>query len=159
MPTPQTSPVKAAAGGLAAGLGIAVSLIAPFEGERSHAYLDVGHVASICYGETEGVTMGQVRTHAQCVRMLDSDLQKRLPVMQACTHVPVSPRTSGALISFGYNVGTGAYCKSVAPFLNVGEPLTACAKISLYHYVHGVSIPGLVRRRQAERKLCEEGLS
>lgn len=148
----------AALGGLAAGLGLAAQLIQPFEGERTHAYLDPVGIPTVCYGETDGVELGQVYTHGKCLAMLNSDVKARTAEMQRCLKVPVSPATSAAMISFGYNLGVRRFCDSIAPLANSGHTLAACNRMELYVYAGGRKLPGLVTRRNAEAELCREGL-
>lgn len=153
-------PRKIAAGSLAAGVAIASAVLIPqFEGERHHAYLDPVGIPTICYGTIEGVKLGDTATHGECVNLLSADVQKRVPAMQKCLKVQVSPKTAAAMISFGYNVGTGAFCKGIAPLANAGRIHAACDKMSAYHFAGGRSLPGLVTRRSAEHALCVEGLS
>lgn len=157
---PRKIAAGAGAGGLAAGIALAVTVLIPqFEGERHKAYLDPVGVATICFGTIEGVKLGDTASHGECLNLLSADVQKRVPAMQKCLNVPVSPKTAAAMISFGYNVGTGAFCKGVAPLANAGRLHAACDQMSRYHYAGGKSLPGLVRRRAAEHALCVEGLS
>lgn len=149
----------AAGGGLAAGVALAMTLLPHFEGERTKAYLDPVGIPTICYGETAGVKLGQTATQPECLSMLDRDVQARVPAMQKCLKVPVSPQTAAAMISFGYNVGTGTYCSKIAPLANAGKTAAACDRMGLYTYAGGKQLPGLVARRKAEVALCLKGLS
>jgi hypothetical protein len=60
-----------------------------------------------------------------------------------------------SIISFTYNVGGGALCKSsVARYINAGEPDKGCDALLLYVKANKHIIQGLKNRRMAERKLC-----
>ena len=50
----------------------AAALIKPAEGLRLRAYPDPANpaLATICYGETQGVHFGDVRTQGECEQML-----------------------------------------------------------------------------------------
>lgn len=155
-----------AAGGLAAGIALAAGVVLPlWEGERHEAYMPIpGDRWTICEGETAGVHEGDVATHEQCVSMLDKSVRRRVAEMQKCVKVQVSEKTAAALISLGYNIGSANFCRSaVVRNLNAGLPVRACAAFDQWRGVKRGSryivIPGLVRRRAAERKLCEEGLA
>lgn len=59
-----------------------------------------------------------------------------------------------ALISFAFNVGLGAYGKStLLQKLNKGDKRGAAKEFPRWVYASGQILPGLVRRREAERKM------
>lgn len=58
----------------ASALAIATALAGYFEGNRLHAYHDVGGVPTICYGHTQGVAIGDTATPAQCTAQLRRDM-------------------------------------------------------------------------------------
>jgi lysozyme len=61
-----------------------------------------------------------------------------------------------ASVSFAYNVGAQAFCGStMARKLRAGDMPGACAELSRWVYAKGELLPGLVRRRAAERAMCE----
>lgn len=155
---PRFSGVQKGLGGLAAGLLLAVGLIVTSEGDRHKAYLDTTKTPTICYGETSGVTLGQVDTQQQCVDLLSADLQNRVALMQQCTRVAVAPEVAGAMIDFAYNAGVHAYCQTPAHLLNEGETTAACNWIGTHYTTSkGVRLAGLVTRRARERTLCLKG--
>lgn len=64
-----------------------------------------------------------------------------------------------ALASFVYNVGEGQFSRStLLRKLNAGDAREACAELSRWVYAGGRVLTGLVKRRAAERELCEVGL-
>lgn len=59
-----------------------------------------------------------------------------------------------ALISFAFNVGLGAYGSStLLKKLNAGDKRGAANEFPRWVYASGQKLPGLVRRRDAERKM------
>ncbi|MER5172677.1 glycoside hydrolase family protein, partial [Thioclava kandeliae] len=50
--------------GVAAAIALAITTIAPWEGRELRAYRDIVGIPTICFGETEGVKMGDVATEA-----------------------------------------------------------------------------------------------
>ena len=157
-PTPPSVPTPVKAGGLILGLVMALALIIPSEGKRRHAYLDTTATPTICYGETYGVTLGQVATDQQCLDLLKQDLTARIASMQECTSVDVAPEVAGAMIDFAYNAGVEAYCGTPATLLNAGKTVAACNWLgSHYTTSRGIKLRGLVNRRQRERALCLKG--
>lgn len=142
-----------------AAAAVAIALVGGFEGLRLNAYRDVVGVATVCYGETRGVKMGDRHSKAECDAMLLKGLQEFEQGVLACTRVPMPEKRQIAMVSFAYNVGVGAYCKSsVNRLLNAGQTRAACDYLLKWNKAGGIVFPGLTRRRQAERAMCLEGL-
>jgi lysozyme len=101
--------------------------------------------------------MGQQKTVDQCKALLASRLEEFNRGVDRCVKVPMSAERRAAVVSFTYNVGEGALCKSTfARRLNAKDPL-ACDELMKWTKAKGVMLPGLVRRRQEERRLCMKG--
>lgn len=133
---------------------ICVACVAGFEGLRTYAYRDAVNIPTICYGETLGVQMGDKKTEADCKTMLASRLQEFNRGVDRCVHVPMSEARRAAVVSFTYNVGVGALCKSTfAKRLNANDP-KACDELLKWDKAGGRKLAGLTRRRAAERTLC-----
>lgn len=141
------------AGGVLAAL---VTLVGGFEGVRYAAYRDPVGIPTICFGYTLGVEMGDTATPAQCDALLVDELAKHAEVLRCFSH-PLEPHQQVAVISWAYNVGTGAACKSTLVRLaNAGRPPEVwCAQLSRWTRAGGIELPGLVRRRAEERAICE----
>lgn len=148
----------------AATLAATVAFVAPWEGERTTAYLDrVANppVWTVCYGETRGVRQGDTYTSEQCAAMLLAALGVYHAELVAC--IPdLASQPEGvqvALTSWSYNVGTGAACAStLARRANAGDWQAACNQLPRWNRAGGVEVPGLTRRRAAEQALCLEAL-
>lgn len=140
----------------AAVLALAIPLIGGFEGLRQYAYRDPVGIPTICFGETRGVRMGQHHTVAECKAMMANRLEVDfIPGVERCVHVPMSPEREAAVLSFAYNVGVGAACRSgFVRKLNAGDP-DACDELMKWNRAGGMVLPGLTRRREAERALCD----
>lgn len=138
---------------------LATPMVMDHEGLRTRAYLDPVNIPTICFGETLGVKMGDVKTPEQCKEILQPRLQGFIKEMRACTAVDLPAKTEAAFLSFTYNLGSGVYCKNIAhKRINKGKLEEACAALSLYNKAGGRVLNGLVKRRAEERALCEEGL-
>jgi lysozyme len=145
-------------GKAAAGLGaIAIALAAPLvmrsEGLRTEPYLDVARVKTVCFGDTHA----EMRTYTpqECESMLMESLEKHGADIAACLPADLPDRQKAAALSFAYNVGAPKVCASTfAAKLRAGDP-TACAELSRWVYADGRILSGLVKRRAAERALCE----
>jgi len=152
---PQT---RATGGRKAAYVVLAVSMITVWEGYQKvgwHDPIDPKGVNTVCYGHIEDVQIGETYTKTQCEEMLASDLPRYEAMVNKCIHVKMPPHRHAAIISFTYNVGGGALCKSsVARKLNAGDVQGGCDALLLYNRANGKVIRGLENRRQAERKYC-----
>ena len=146
---------------VAAWVVIAVSVISVFEGFSSHVYRDAVGVPTICYGATaaDHVDLTKTYTKAQCQAILATDIPKYDAQVKSCllpaVYAALPPHRHAALVSFTYNVGGGAFCKSaVARDLNVGDVAGGCDALLLYNHAGGRVLAGLTTRRQEERTLC-----
>lgn len=146
----------------AAVTGIAVTLIGGFEGLRTVAYPDPatkGPPWTVCYGETDGVKHGDRYTVEQCKDMLQESLQKYAKGVERCVIAPLPDKRYVALVSFAYNVGVGAACKSsVVTNINAGRTREGCDALLKWNRAAGIVFPGLTKRRERERQFCLEGL-
>lgn len=133
---------------------IAMSCVATFEGLRTYAYRDPVGIPTICFGETKGVEMGDRATPEQCREMLGNRLEEFNAGISKCVMVPISDSRRAALVSFSYNVGIGAACRSsLVRRINTGDP-DACDELLRWTRAGGIELPGLKRRREEERRLC-----
>lgn len=103
--------------------------------------------------------MGQTFTREQCEELLYKDLAKHADALQ-CIKAPMTDGQKAAFLSFSFNVGSQAFCGStLARKANADDMLGACAELSRWTLAGGKQLPGLVKRRAAERQLCEQGLT
>jgi lysozyme len=134
----------------------ATAFVGGWEGLQLAAYRDVVGVATICYGETRGVRMGQKATKEQCDAMLAEGLLDFAAGIERCVPFDALPvPTQVAVVSLAYNIGQGGFCKStVARKLREGDRAGACDAFMAWNKAGGVTWRGLTRRRAAERELC-----
>ena len=146
------------------GLSISAALltgITTHEGYSSKAYRPLPtDVPTIAYGTTvypngNPVKMGDVVTREQAMKYLKHDTQKFVNEMNKCIKVPVSQGEFEAYVSLTYNIGSGAFCKStLVKKLNTYDYQGACNEIMKWSYFKGKQLPGLLKRRTEEYKLC-----
>lgn len=148
---------------LAAKIGAgAVALVLPvvmlYEGTVLRSYVDPVGIVTACTGHTgPELRMGQRYTKEQCETMLYGDLLKHTAALD-CIKAPLADNQKAAFLSFAFNVGNGAFCKStLVRKANAGDLMGACAELSRWVMAGGRELPGLVKRRAAERQLCEKG--
>lgn len=144
--------------GASATLVAAGSLAYMFEGEVRHTYVDPVGVLTACVGSTSNVELGRHYSEYECTQRLIDDLRTAESAVNRCT--PAVPETmKPALISFTFNVGSGAYCSStLAKLANRGEYVAACQQLYRWVYAGGKILPGLVKRREVEARACLEGV-
>jgi lysozyme len=142
-------------------VALAAPLIGAFEGLRLSAYRDPVGIPTICFGETLNVQMGDTATKEECEAMLTDRVEQFYAEMAACVPLDGVPvQTQAAFLSFTYNVGSGAFCKStMARLIREGNLRAACEELPKWVYGGGKKLPGLVNRRTEERALCLQGLA
>lgn len=163
---PPAGPRAGKLAGGAAALALAVALIAGREGEVRHTYADINGKLTYCFGSTAGAAAGRTYTHEQCLAALQHDAQGHAAEVAHCLPAALPDQTRAAFISAGYNMGAPTFCRSSMSRKAVAGDLPgACAALSLYVFSGGKDCRlaasrcgGIVRRRVAERELCEKGL-
>ena len=136
-------------------------LIKKHEGLRLKVYPDPatgGKPYTIGYGSTRNVRIGDTITQVQAERFLDDDMTESFACVDSLVTVPLTDKQRGALCSFVFNVGCGAFKKStLLKLLNVGDYTGAAAQLPRWNKAAGNILPGLVRRRGEERALFLSG--
>jgi len=144
--------------------GLAVLVVAGFEGVSTVAYYDPPRIPTICYGDTHGVRMGDTATLEECKTRLNTSLDKFSTAIDKCVPTDLPERTYVAFLSAAYNIGAPAFCSSsMARRANAGNLQGACDALLMWDKatIGGikVALPGLTRRRTEERALCLEGVN
>lgn len=131
-----------------------VGLIKSFEGLRLKAYQDAVGVWTIGYGTTRGVKPGQGISEAQAEALLKTDLNRFERDVSQAVRVPINDNQFAALVSFTYNVGSGALRSStLLRKLNRRDIYGAANEFPRWNRAGGRVLAGLTRRRNAERAL------
>ena len=133
-----------------------LDLIKNFEGLYLNAYRCPAGVPTIGYGHTAGVAMGQTITQQQADDYLRRDVRQFERAVSRLARVPLTQGQFDALVSFAFNLGEGALAQStLLRLLNAGDYAGAAAQFDRWNKAGGRVLPGLVRRRAAERALFE----
>ena len=129
------------------------ALIRAFEGCVLSTYLDATGIPTIGYGHCgPDVVPGMRITQAQADDLLAADLDRfEREVNALVTHDATSNQFS-ALVSFQYNTGALGFSHLLACF-NARDLPGAADQFGAWIYAGGMILPGLVRRRAAERAL------
>ncbi|HCC6224971.1 lysozyme [Klebsiella pneumoniae] len=129
------------------------------EGVRYNPYQDVVGVWTVCYGHTgKDIMLGKKYTEAECRALLSKDLNAVARQINPYIQKPIPETMRGALYSFAYNVGSGAFASStLLKKLNAGDVPGACKELQRWTYAGGKQWKGLITRREIEREVCEWG--
>ncbi|QBJ08190.1 lysozyme [Rahnella aquatilis] len=148
---PQTPTLKTSAAGLA--------LIADFEGCRLSAYRCSAGVWTNGIGHTAGVKPHTQISERQAAVNLVEDVMRVEKGIARCMPVAMPPPVYDAVVSFAFNVGVTAACKStLAFFINKGRWRDACEQLPRWVFVKGERVTGLERRRANELAYCLRGV-
>lgn len=136
-----------------------IALIKQFEGVRLKAYKCPAGVWTIGYGSTrwnddENVEEGDHVGLEGAEKLLKRDLEHFEYAVNKLVTAEITQNQFDALISFVYNVGEYALKKStLLQQLNAGNTARAADEFLKWTKAAGKELPGLVKRRAAERAL------
>lgn len=136
----------------AALVGIAVN-----EGYSDKAYTPVpGDVPTIGFGDTHGVKLGDRTDPVRALIKLNQHTQTFQRELRGCIgDVPMHQHEWDAIVSWTYNVGSTAACKStLVKKLQAGDYPGACRELLRWDKFQGKPLPGLTKRRQDEFSTC-----
>jgi lysozyme len=140
--------------------------IALDEGYSERAYPDPVHgakVATIGFGSTQGVNLGDVITPTMALQRISRDVQVFEGALKRCVHVPLHQYEYDAYVNLAYNIGSGAFCGStLVKRLNALDYPGACNAILMWRMVGKVDCSepgnkkctGLWARRQRLQRQC-----
>ena len=139
-----------------------IDLIHDFEGFREAPYRCPAGVWTIGYGSTryaDGTPVKQTDpaiTRAQADAIMRQTLVEYENAVARYVSLPITQNMADALIDFAYNAGAQNLRKStLLSKLNAGDITGAAREFDKWVYANGQILPGLVRRRMAERRLFE----
>jgi lysozyme len=143
-------------------IALAVLISAPFtamyEGLRTKPYPDPGNpkVLTVCFGETE-MPMREYTADECAVLLKARQAKDYAPAVLKCVPGLASRKYAfAASIDASYNAGVAAFCKSpMAVRFKAGDWAGGCKAFSGWYIRGGGKVlKGLVRRREAEARLC-----
>lgn len=131
-----------------------INLVKHFEGLELKAYRDSVGILTIGYGHTHAVKAGDVITGEQADAFLREDLQVAELNVNTNVKVKLTQGQFDALVSFVFNLGSGNFVKStLIRKLNAGDYAGAADEFGRWVNAGGKKLPGLVKRRAAEREV------
>ncbi len=138
-----------------------LSLIRAFEGFSPMVYVCPAGFPTIGYGHV--VQAGERFETPLSLEEGDALLGKDLPRYESAVcrlvDMPLADLCFDALVSFTFNLGEGALAASTLRRLaNAGRVIDVGPQFDRWVFAGARKLPGLVRRRAAERALWERGL-
>ncbi|MCF8533128.1 MAG: lysozyme [Reyranella sp.] len=149
-----SSPRAVTAGGRA--------LIQAFEGFSAVPYVCPAGILTVGYGHVilAGETFDRPLSAAEGDDLLARDLPRYELAVCRLIEVPLSDPCFDALVSFTFNLGEGALAAStLRRLVNAGRLEDAGPQFDRWVFAGAQKLPGLVRRRMAERAMWECGRS
>lgn len=137
-----------------------IDLIKTFEGWSPEPYLCPARVWTIGWGATRGPDGGPVTASTPPISqeigeaLLLRDCSRFSQAVSGLIVADLNDNQFGALVSFTYNLGPGRLRSStLRALVNRGDFDGAAGQFQRWVYAGGVRLNGLVRRREAERRL------
>lgn len=133
-----------------------LALIKRAEGLRLDSYRCPANVATVGYGHTgPDVRIPMTITKEEADALLRKDIARfETGVTALIGNARTNDNQFSAMVSLAFNIGLGALATStVLKRHKLGNPMGAANAFLLWNRGGGQVLPGLTRRREAERKL------
>jgi len=132
-----------------------INAVKGLEGLRLKAYYDATGVATIGWGHTRGVNIGQVITEAEAERLLEQDLWEAGRFANTIPELDTQGRYD-AVVDFIFNLGVGSFKRSTLyrHIIHHAPDKIVQAEFRKWMYATDsktgkkVKLPGLVKRRE-----------
>lgn len=137
---------------------LAAPFVAMHEGVVLNRYADPIGIPTACAGETNGevVSFKARFSRDECIAVMGASLYAHAVELDKCIKVPLARHEAAAVLSWSYNIGVGAACKStLVRLLNAGyAPADWCAQLKRWDKAGGKVLRGLTKRRAEEYAMC-----
>ena len=132
-----------------------IDFIKQYEGLRLTAYYDSVNVLTIGYGHTgRDVHIGEIITQQEADSLLTNDILLFWNSISRNIKVSLTDYQHAALTSFAYNLGMSNLLSSTLwRLVNEGQFELASEQFTRWVYAGGEILPGLVKRREAEKEM------
>lgn len=150
----------------AVALALAAAIAVPAEGLRQKYYFDPPGILTVCYGYT-GKDVDKTKTYsvAECRALLDKDMTYALNTVDKCVPglpVPILAAFSDAAYNLGPDIACNTNRSTAARYLAARDYKAACLELVKWDKARLagvlVALPGLTKRREAEKQLCLSAL-
>jgi len=147
-------------------LALATAIAVPAEGLRQKWYADPVGLPTVCFGHT-GPDIVNTKTYSldECKALLNKDMLHAINIVDNC--VPgLPPQMLAAFGDAVFNAGPTIACNqsksTAARYLAARDYRAACNELPRWDKARLagvlVALPGLTKRREAEKQLCLSGL-
>ena len=132
-----------------------IDFIKQYEGLRLTAYYDSVNVLTIGYGHTgRDVHGGEIITQQEADSLLTNDILLFWNSISRNIKASLTDYQHAALTSFAYNLGMSNLLSSTLwRLVNEGQFELASEQFTRWVYAGGEILPGLVKRREAEKEM------
>ncbi len=128
------------------------TLVKSFEGFSTTTYICPAGVPTIGYGHTGNIA-GPI-TKEQGEELFKKDIEKFVGQLKPYIDVELTDNQFSAVVSFAYNVGVGNFkISSLRRYINNKQFDLAANEFPKWIHANGKVLPGLVKRREAEKQL------
>jgi lysozyme len=126
----------------------------PYDDAAGHATIGFGHLLHLGPVTTDDRSRWGAISRDSALRLLADDARSAARTVDESVSVPLSQAQFDALVSFAFNIGSGAFRSStLLRKLNRGDARGAADELLRWSRAGGQVLPGLARRRAAERAL------
>lgn len=127
-------------------------LVKEFEGCKLTIYLDMAKHKTVGFGHKDDtMILGATITQEKAEELLEQDLTAALNQTKPLVKVELTQNQLDALTDFAYNLGaTRLKDSTLLKLVNSGDFTNVAAEFLRWDHAGGVTVPGLLRRRQAE---------
>ncbi|MDF0605378.1 lysozyme [Neisseriaceae bacterium TC5R-5] len=140
-----------------------INLIKQFEGFSAKPYLCPARIPTIGYGSTRDEKGNPVKlsdppiSEARALEIMEATLAKEYaPAVERYVQVPLTQNQFDALVDFAYNCGgQNLRGSTLLKKLNAKDYAGAAKEFDKWVNGGGKKLPGLIKRRAAERALFE----
>lgn len=140
---------------------VGLAAITTYEGYRDTVYIPVPNdLPTAGYGHADiRFPVGKRITKDQALKWLAEDTKEAETAIKKCVRVPLTQSEFDSYVSFAYNIGGTAFCKStLVKLLNQANYNAACQELKKWVYSGGQKIKGLEARRKMEYLTCSQGI-
>lgn len=132
-----------------------LDLIKSFEGCKLSVYLDVVGITTVGYGHMTNLSVGTSISQPEADALLLDDISKFEKGVSDLLPFQINENQFSALVCFAFNVGLQALKKStlLRKLTSKMDVKNIASEFLRWNKAGGKEIPGLTRRREAERDL------
>ena len=131
-----------------------IALIKRFEGFSARPYVCPAGIVTIGYGHTKTAVQCSAITEARADGLLRQDVMQAERAIARLIHVPLTQGQFDALVSFSFNLGSGALQRSTLRcVVNREAHVEVPRQLMRWVFASGRKLKGLEKRRAAEAAL------